>query len=118
MEYMAMNPLDSMATLLLPIRRVHAHNRCKICKIFYSKDICTADEASCFFCKTFKPTDPRMKVLKEAEWHWICSGEDKKAHHRAYVQAHHHWCNHFHVPRTAEEYDYEQELIADEEDPV
>lgn len=118
MEYMAMNPLDRMAALLLPIRRVHAHNRCKICKIFYSKDICTADEASCFFCKTFKPTDTRMKVLKEAEWHWICSGEDKKAHHRAYVQAHHHWCNHFRVPRTAEEYDYEQELIADEEDPV
>ena len=119
MEYMAMNPLDSMASLLLPIRRLNAQNRCKICKVVYSKAICTADESSCFFCKTFQPTDTRMKILKEAEWHWIRSGEsDKKAHHRAYVQAHHLWCNHFHLKRTTEEYDYEQELIADEEAPV
>lgn len=116
---MAMNPLDSMASLLLPIRRLQSQNRCKICKVFYSKAICIADEASCFFCKTFQPTDTRMKVLKEAEWHWIRSGDsDRKAHHRLYVREHHHWCNYHRINRTSEEYDYEQELIADEEDPV
>jgi hypothetical protein len=110
---MAMNSFSSdRASMSSEINRLQSQFQCKYCKQRYEKPWCKADDSICFFCTHFNPKEhTRHFILRESEWHFIRSGEeDRGAYNRQYIYQLHKWCNRHHIPLTAEEANFEDEL--------
>jgi len=82
------------------INKMNPLQRCKVCTLHYNKSYCSTDGTPCFFSKYFNPHSVSLfAILREAEWHFLQSGEyDLEAHEDTYDRLMNEWCTHFQIP--------------------
>lgn len=87
--------------------------RCGRCGLGYRGDWYHLNHTRCFFCMRFQsPSITRYALLYETQWYFIQSGQDDaRSFYATYFELLHRWADHYHIPVTPKDIEYQTYLI-------